>query len=146
MSDTATEAGDGVPNAVERIDRAIGRIRAAIAARADGAEARYRRILTDSSRDADIAMSDLDALTQSQAAMEANYVNSRRSRDVLVERFRVSRGTLVDVVNAESNYFAVAARYVQTVIELDSARYALLARTGRLLPALDIAPATLDPR
>ena len=41
MSDTATE--DGVPGAVERIDRAIGRIRAAIAARADGAEALARR-------------------------------------------------------------------------------------------------------
>ena len=39
----------------------------------------------------------------------------------------------------------VAARYIQTVIELDTARYALLARTGRLLPALGIDPVTLDP-
>lgn len=115
-------------------------------ARANGAEARLNRTRVDATRDAEIALADVTALEAAREAIEANYIASRQSRDVLVERFRVSRGTLVDVVNAESNYFAVAARYVQTVIELDSARYALLARTGRLLPALDIAPATLDPR
>lgn len=121
--------------AKQRVDQA--------AARAGGAEARYRRILVDSSRDADIAMSDLEALQQAQDAMETNYVNSRRSRDVLVERFRVSRGTLFDVLTAENNYFGVAARYIQTVTELDTARYVLLARTGRLLPALGIRADTL---
>jgi hypothetical protein len=42
MSDPATEA-DGTPSAVERIDRAIARIRAAIDTRADHAEALARR-------------------------------------------------------------------------------------------------------
>ncbi|MEG8026123.1 hypothetical protein QP162_20415 [Sphingomonas aurantiaca] len=65
---------------------------------------------------------------------------------MLAEQFRVSRGTLFDLLGAESNYFGVAARYVQTVIELDTARYALLARTGRLLSALAIQPAALEPR
>ncbi|KQN21258.1 hypothetical protein ASE86_14945 [Sphingomonas sp. Leaf33] len=115
-------------------------------ARANGADARLNRARVEATRDAEIALADVTALEAAREAIEANYIASRQSRDVLVERFRVSRGTLVDVVNAESNYFAIAARYVQTVIELDSARYALLARTGRLLPALDIAPATLDPR
>lgn len=116
------------------------------AARASGADARLRRARIDAQRDAQIALSDVAALQAARDAIEVNYLATRRSRDVLAERFRVARGTLFDLLGAENNYFGVAARYIQTVIELDSARYALLARTGRLLPALGIAPATLDPR
>ena len=91
-------------------------------------------------RDAQIAWSDIAALTAAQGAIEANYVASRRSRDVLAERFRVARGTLFDVVVADNNFFSVAARYIQATTELDTARYALLARTGRLLATLQIEP------
>ena len=124
---------------------AAERIRQA-AARANGADARLRRTRIDAQRDAEIALSDITALEGARGAIETNYIASRRSRDVLAERFRVARGTLFELLNAENNYFGVAARYIQTVIELDSARYALLARTGRLLPALGIDPATLDSR
>jgi len=115
-------------------------------ARASGAEARLRRTRIDAQRDAEIALADVGALEAARTAIESNYLASRRSRDVLAERFRVARGTLFDLLSAENNYFGVAARLIQTVIELDSARYALLARTGRLLPALGIDPQTLDPR
>lgn len=108
------------------------------AARANGADAQLRRTRIDAERDAEIARTDVVALQAAREAIEANYIASRRSRDVLAERFRVSRGSLIDVLAAESSYFGVAARYIQTVIELDSARYALLARTGRLLPELGI--------
>ncbi len=114
------------------------------AARANGADARLRRTRIDAQRDAEIALSDVEALEAARKAIETNYIASRQSRDVLAERFRVSRGTLFDLLGAESNYFGVAARYIQTVIELDSARYSLLARTGRLLPELGIDPVTLD--
>ena len=72
----------------------------------------------------------------------------RRTRieALLAERFRVSRGTLFDLLATDNNYFGVATRFIQTTIELDTARYALLARTGRLLPALNIQPAALDLR
>lgn len=113
-------------------------------ARAGGADARLRRTRIDAQRDAEVALADVNALKAAQTAIEDNYLASRRSRDVLAERFRVSRGTLFDLLAAESNYFGVAARYVQTVIELDTARYALLARTGRLLPALGIQPAAAE--
>lgn len=124
---------------------AAARIRQA-EARTDGAEARLRRTRVDARRDAEIALADVRALEAAQAAIGSNYIAGRRSRDVLAERFRVARGTLFDLLSAESNYFGVAARYIQTVIELDSARYALLARTGRLLPALGIDPAAPEPR
>ena len=109
-------------------------------ARADGATARAARVRDEALRDARIARADVDALIDAAAALEANYIASRRARDVLTERFRVSRGQLFDVVAADSNFFTVAARYLQTVTELDTARYTLLARTGRLLPALGIDP------
>ena len=110
-------------------------------ARASGADARLRRVSEEADRDARIALSDVEALTAARDAIEANYIASRRSRDVLTERFRIARGTLFDVIVAQNNFLAVAARYIQTVTELDTARYALLARTGRLLPALGIGMA-----
>ena len=124
--------------AAQRVDQAQAR-----AARAD---ARLRRTRIELQRDAEIALSDVVALEEAREALESNYIASRRSRDVLFERFRVSRGTLYDLLATESNYFGVAARYVQSMIELDTARYALLARTGRLLPMLGIAPSALDIR
>ena len=115
-------------------------------ARAHGANARLDRTRQDAERDARIALSDIAALEQAKAAIEKNYIASRQSRDVLAERFRVSRGTLFDLLSSENNYFGVAARYIQTVTELDTARYVLLARTGRLLTTLQIDPAALDSR
>lgn len=115
-------------------------------ARATGASARLERVRDEATRDARIALSDVASLGDAEAALGSSYLASRQARDVLAERFRVSRGSLIDVLTAESNYFGVAARYVQSLVELDTARYTLLARTGRLLDALSIPPATLDPR
>ncbi|URW76227.1 TolC family protein [Sphingomonas donggukensis] len=122
----------------QRIDQA--------AARARGAEATYERIRQDAVRDAAIAWADVAALEEAEAAIRDNYLATRQSRDVLAERFRVSRGTLFDLLGAEANYFNVAARYVESVTELDIARYTLLARRGKLLDAFGIAPAGLDRR
>jgi len=83
------------------------------------------------------------ALEQQLEALEAAYIASRRSRDVLVERFLASRGTLFDVVAAEDAYFESAASYIQALSELDAARYVLLSRTGGLLAALGIDPADI---
>ena len=77
------------------------------------------------------------------AALRESYIASRRSRDVLFERFRAQRGSLFDVLEANDAYFATAVAYVQAISELDAARYVLLSRTGRLLEALDIAPAPI---
>ena len=63
------------------------------------------RIREEAERDAAIAWSDVRALEEQLEALEAAYIASRRSRDVIVERFRVARGTLFDVVAAEDAYF-----------------------------------------
>jgi adhesin transport system outer membrane protein len=112
-------------------------------ARVGGAEARAARIREEAARDAAIAWSDLQALEEQLKALEASYIASRRSRDVLIERFANSRGDLFDVVQAEDAYFETATAYIQALSELDAARYVLLSRTGGLLAALDIDPADI---
>jgi adhesin transport system outer membrane protein len=109
-----------------------------VGARARAVEARAARIRQEAERDASIAWSDVQALEAELAALRESYIASRRSRDVLFERFRVSRGTLFDVLEANDAYFETAVAYVQALSELDAARYVLLMRTGRLLDALDI--------
>lgn len=109
-------------------------------ARARGAEARTTRIREEAERDAAIAWSDVRALEAQLEALEASYIASRRSRDTIVERFRVARGTLFDVVAAEDAYFESATAYIQALSELDAARYVLLSRMGRLLDLLEVDP------
>ncbi|HEX9954343.1 MAG TPA: TolC family protein [Allosphingosinicella sp.] len=112
-------------------------------ARVRQADARATRIREEAARDATIAWSDVRALEEQLTALEASYIASRRSRDVLLERFINSRGDLFDVVAAEDAYFETATAYIQALSELDAARYVLLSRTGQLLGALDIDPAAV---
>ena len=119
-----------IGNADPRADQAV--------ARARSAEARATRIGEEAARDAVIAWSDVRALEQQLEAVEDAYIASRQSRDVIAERFRAARGTLFDVVAAEDAYFEAATAYIQSLTELDAARYILLSRTGRLLEALRI--------
>jgi adhesin transport system outer membrane protein len=109
-------------------------------ARARSADARASLVREEAGRDAAIAWSDVRALEEQFRAVEAAYIASRQSRDVIVERFRVARGTLFDVVAAEDSYFESATSYIQVLSELDAARYVLLSRTGRLLDVLEIDP------
>lgn len=112
-------------------------------ARARASDARAERIGEEASRDAAIAWSDVRALEQQLDAIEESYIAGRRSRDVVVERFRMARGTLFDVVATEDAYFEAATSYIQALTELDAARYVLLSRTGRLLDVLQIDPDSL---
>jgi adhesin transport system outer membrane protein len=109
-----------------------------LSARAEATVARADRIREEAARDAAIAWSDVRALEEQLRAIEASYIAARRSRDVIVERFRVARGSLFDVVAAEDTYFQAAAAYIEAIAELDAARYVLLSRTGRLLETLSI--------
>lgn len=111
-------------------------------ARARSTGARADRIGSDAGRDAEIAWSDVIALEEQRAALEATYLASRRSRDTIAERFRVASGSLFDVIGAEDSYFETAGSYLQAVTELDAARYVLLSRTGMLLSTLGLSGAT----
>lgn len=117
------------------------------AARAMADTARADRVRQEALRDIRVAASDVRALEEQLTALRDSYVAAKISRDVLIERFRVARGSLFDVLSAEDAYFATATAYVQAIVDLDIARYVLLARTGRLLPALGfdrLSPTTWD--
>ncbi len=107
-------------------------------ARADSATARAIAVEDEAVREASIAWSDVEAMRAMLQSYEANYLAARQTRDAVVERFRVSRGTLFDVLDAEDRFFDAAANYIQGLSEYDSARYVLLARSGQLLGALDL--------
>lgn len=109
-------------------------------ARAMTAEARAARLRIEAERDASIAWSDLEALKVARDAQEQSYRAGRLSRDVLAERFRVSSGTLIGVLQGEDNFYQAAAQYILSEVELEVARYALMSRMGELLPAMGISP------
>ena len=71
-------------------------------------------------------------------ALKTSYLATRLTRDATVERFRYSRGTIFDVLNASDTFYSAAVTYVQALAQRDAARYVLLSRTGRLLDALAI--------
>ncbi|HWU01763.1 MAG TPA: TolC family protein, partial [Novosphingobium sp.] len=110
-------------------------------ARSTAASARADRVREEAARDAAIARSDLDALGEQIAALRSSYLAARRSRDVLAERFRVSRGDLFDVLASNTAMFDAAAAFIEALSQRDAAHYVLLSRTGRLLPALGLASA-----
>ncbi|TPG10844.1 TolC family protein [Sphingomonas oligophenolica] len=108
------------------------------AAHADALDARARRIAQENARDAETAFSDLGSLEQQRAALEASYIATLRTRDATIERFRYSRGTLFDVLNASDTFYSAAIGYIQALSQRDAARYVLLSRTGKLLDAFGI--------
>jgi adhesin transport system outer membrane protein len=108
-------------------------------ARYTGAEFTTQRIANETARDAGVAWTDIALLEATTATLQDAYAANRRSRDMFVEQFHVSRGTLLDLLRAEQDYFNAAANYLQGAVELDVARYTLLARTGELLPVFGLA-------
>ena len=99
------------------------------------------RIAGESDRDATAAFTDVAALERVTATLETAYIADRRSRDAYVEQFRVSRGSLIELLRAEQSYAQAATSFIQSVVDLDVARYALLLRTGEVLDATGISVA-----
>ena len=109
-----------------------------IRARAAGARARSDRVREEAARDAVIAWTDVQALRDQTGALEQSYIAARLSRDATEQRFRVARGTLFDLIDANDAWFLAASNYVENLADRDAAHYALLARTGGLLNALGL--------
>ncbi len=110
-------------------------------ARAEAADARALSTRLESEREARIAWSDVRALDATLDAYRADYSASRVTRDATVERFRVSRGTLFDALDAEDRLFMAAASYIRAVSERDTASFVALARSGDLMRTLGVEPA-----
>ena len=107
-------------------------------ARADAATARADAITEEATREAAIALGELEAQQAMLPAYRANYVAARTTRDAMFERFRVSRGTLFDTLDAEERLFNAASEYIRALSESDTTGYVLLARAGQLNETLGL--------
>jgi adhesin transport system outer membrane protein len=106
---------------------------AAADARRRAATAAAETARLEAERDAAAAFAESRLLDTSVVALIDAYRANRRNRDITAEQFRQSRGSLIDLLRTESDYFAAARALLLGNIERDLSRYALLARTGGLL-------------
>ncbi|MEM7570381.1 MAG: TolC family protein [Pseudomonadota bacterium] len=89
-------------------------------------------------RDVRIAQRDLDVLIRQLETLQFALKANREARDAFVEQFAVARGTLLDLLQAEQDYFSAAITLLDGRLERDMAHYRLMAQTGDLLPAFGI--------
>lgn len=102
------------------------------------------RIAAAVTREQTTAEADVAGLAATLPPLENAYLDSRRARDLFVEQFRVSRGTLFDVLRAERDFLEAALTIAQTSYELDVARFTLLARRGGLIERFGLTPAAIQ--
>lgn len=110
-------------------------------ARLSAATAAADRTRIEAEAGAEAAFADAHILAESVPALTDAYRANRRNRDIMAEQFRLSRGSLIDLLRTENDYFAAAHALILGSIEQDLADYTLLARTGGLLPHFAIPPA-----
>ncbi|RME68503.1 MAG: hypothetical protein D6782_01035 [Alphaproteobacteria bacterium] len=89
-------------------------------------------------RDVTIAFRTRAVLARRVEVLERALRANADARAIYLEQFRVARGTLLDVLEAEDDYFNAAVVYLRGLIEAEMARFRLLAQTGELLDKLDI--------
>lgn len=114
---------------------------AELAARRQSAALAVNRVAAAVDREGQIASSDVAALEASLVPLRVAYLDSRRARDLFAEQFKVSRGSLFDVLRAERDVLDAALTLARTEYDLDIARFTLLARQGGLIERFGMTPA-----
>jgi adhesin transport system outer membrane protein len=98
------------------------------------------RARIEAERAAEAAAADARILASAAGTFADAYRANRRSRDTMAEQFRVSRGSLIDLIRTEQDYVASAEALVRADIERDLAQFTLMARTGELPGLLSLPP------
>jgi outer membrane protein, adhesin transport system len=119
---------------------------AELSARRRAAALAVDRVAAATTRERSTAMADVDGLAGSMTPLRAAYIDSRRARDLFAEQFRVSRGTLFDVLRAERDLLDAALAVAQTGYDLDVARFTLLARQALLIERFGMQPVVATTR
>jgi adhesin transport system outer membrane protein len=112
-------------------------------ARRRSAELAVERIELAAARELSVAEADVAQLRLAIPPLEAAYLDSRRARDLFVEQFRVSRGTLFDVLRAERDLLDAALALSRATYDLDVARFNLLAKQNGLIERFGLSPAAM---
>lgn len=118
----------------------------AIGARIDQAEARHiqaARVLETTRRTADreisTAFQTLDARRQEVASYEMALLQNHQSRMAVLGQFRLRGVSLLEVLQAQEDFFDVAMRYIDARVAEQVAAFELARALGALGPAFDIS-------
>jgi adhesin transport system outer membrane protein len=118
-------------------DLFAGGARSAEVARAKRSAERQSReedlIRREIERDAAIAFERLATAAARLDALDDALDANARARDLVAERFRASRGTLLDLLEAENDWFEAGVRRLSAQADRDMASFALMEFTGDLL-------------
>lgn len=105
----------------------------ATAARLAQSEFALARAREDAERDTRIAWTDLASRDRELIRLNEAYIAARQTRDVYVEQFRVTRGNLIELLRAETDFQQAASALIRGAGERDLARLQLLTETGTIL-------------
>ena len=83
-------------------------------------------------REASIAFERRDGAEARLEALATSVIAHDETRELVLERYRLSRGDLIDVLQAENDYFEAGYAYLTGLINRDMAIYALMEHTGEL--------------
>lgn len=89
-------------------------------------------------RDINIAFRELDILEIQIGVLKRAQKANEEARDLYVEQFKIARGSLLDLLQAEADYFNATLAYTDGVWERDVSRYRILNLTGELLQNFNI--------
>ena len=105
----------------------------AAAGAAEQADAERERVRREVERDAAIAFERQSASSERLEALSQAIVAHHGARDLVAERFRVARGELIDLLQAENDYFEAGVAYLAGAADRDMAIYEMMEFTGELL-------------
>jgi adhesin transport system outer membrane protein len=91
------------------------------------------RIRQEIARDAAMAFERLQSSDSRLDALAEAVIAHDETRDLVLERYRLSRGDLIDVLQSENDYFEAAVAYLTALSGHDMAGYVLMEHTGDLL-------------
>lgn len=90
-----------------------------------------------------IAFNDAQRLKEQSVSLEQHRRSSDKVRTAYAEQFKIGQRTLLDLLDAENEYFQASRSYINAQSDLNIAHARTLAAMGGLLPALNITRETL---
>lgn len=93
---------------------------------------------TDLRLNTQVAYNDAQRISEQLASLQQHRISSDKVRVAYSEQFNIGQRTLLDVLDAENEFFQASRAYINAQIDLKLARARTLAAMGQLLPALDI--------
>lgn len=91
------------------------------------------QIRQEVARDAAIAFERVQGASARLKALDTAVVAHDETRELVLERYRVARGDLIDVLQAENDYFEAGVAYLTGLANRDMAVYGVMEHTGDLL-------------